>query len=171
MDATEVIALLGGSAALVGAGVAIWQAIDARRARNEARQASSEAAALAAESNAAWNSIAESQKVVAQAHRPKAWSTTKHHSGDLWTIRNTSERPIVVESLVATPENTQTLLEPEGIIPRSFKAGELLEFYARSRFTLSIRKVTLVWRFEGEDGHAHNSERTLGVVAPPAPQR
>jgi len=162
MDMGDVAGLIGGGAAVAGAGVAIWQAIDARRARDEARESSAEAAALAADSNASWQRIATAQEIVAQAHRPKAWGVPKRGQGDLWTIRNTSERAIVVERIDVKPEGAaESLLEVDGVIPRLFRAGELLEFMAHARLTLSIRTITIVWRFDGDDA-IHDSSRTLG---------
>ena len=161
MDSGDVIGLIGGTAAMVGAGVAIWQAIDARRARDEARQSSEEAAVVAAESAAAWKSIAESQKVVALAHRPKAWSEAKRGSGNLWTVRNTSERPISVVQIDVTPDNAAPLLRVEGSLPRRFKPGALLELYTEARLGLSIRIITIVWRFGDEDGPLHDSPRRV----------
>jgi len=161
VDSGDVIGLVGGIAALIGAGVAIWQAVDARHARDEARQSSEEAAEVAAESVAAWKSIAESQKVVALAHRPKAWSEAKRGSGDLWTVRNTSERPLSVLRIDVTPDNAAPLLRVEGSLPRRFKPGELLELYAEARLGLSIRIVTIVWRFDDEDGPLHDSPRRV----------
>lgn len=73
MKINDVIGLIGGVAAIAGAVVAIWQAIDARRARDEAKRSSVDAASLAEQSNAAWQRIASAQEIVAQAHRPKAW--------------------------------------------------------------------------------------------------
>ncbi|MCJ1706897.1 hypothetical protein [Microbacterium sp. VKM Ac-2923] len=161
MDMGDIVGIIGGAAAIAGAGVAIWQAIDARRARDEARKSSADAAALAADSNAAWQRIAAAQEVVAQAHRPKAWSDVKRGPGDLRTFRNTSERPIVVTRLDVTPQEAQPLLRVEGELPRRFKAGELLEIYTEARLGLSIRIVTIIWRFDDEDGPEHDSPRRV----------
>jgi hypothetical protein len=161
VDSGDVIALVGGIAAVIGAGVAIWQAIDARRARNEARRSSDAAARVAAESAAAWQSIAESQKAVALAHRPKAWSEAKRGTGDLWNVRNTSERAINVARIDVTPPNAAPLLRVEGSLPRRFKRGELLEFYAEALMGLSIRIVTIIWRFDDEEGPLHDSPRRV----------
>jgi len=162
MGMSELIALGGAVVGVAAAAAAFWQAREARKSRLAAEKSSEEAAALAAESNAAWKSIAESQKVVAQAHRPKAWGVTKRGTGDLWTIRNTSERAILVERIDVKPDSAQPLLEVDGELPRIFRAGELLEFYARARMSLSIRTVTIVWRFDGEDLQ-HDSTRSLAA--------
>lgn len=160
MDTGDVVGLISGIAAIAAAGVAIWQALEARRARDEAKESSAEAAALAEKSNTAWQRIADAQEVVAQAHRPKAWGVPKQGSGDLWTIRNTSERAIVVERIEVKPTDAQPLLELEGSLPAQFRAGELLELFARSRYTLAIRSITIIWRFEQEP-ETHDSTRTL----------
>ena len=165
MELSDVFALVGGGAALIGAGVAIWQAIEARRARNEARELSRDTAAVAAEANSMWKSIAESQKVVAQAHRPKAWGIPRHGRGDYWTIRNTSERGIVVERIDIKPEAAAFLLELEGTLPQLFRAGELIEFFARARLSLSIRSITVTWKFQNGD-ETHHSTRTLDSPYP-----
>jgi len=165
MDTGDVIGLISGIAAIAAAGVAIWHALDARRARDEAKKSSAQAAALAEKSNAAWQRIADAQEVVAQAHRPKAWSVPKPGSGDLWTIRNTSERAIIVDRIDVKPADAQPLLEVENPLPGRFRAGELLELFARSRYTLAIRMITIVWRFEDES-ESHSSTRTLDARAP-----
>ncbi|MEV8167973.1 hypothetical protein AB0O70_08585 [Microbacterium paraoxydans] len=160
MKINDVIGLIGGVAAIAGAVVAIWQAIDARRARDEAKRSSVDAASLAEQSNAAWQRIASAQEIVAQAHRPKAWGVPRLGLGDLWAIRNTSERTIVVDRIDAKPEAAQPLLQVHEALPQKFRAGELLEFYARARHSLAIRTITIVWRFDGED-QTHDSARTL----------
>lgn len=160
MDIGDIVGLIGGGAAILGAGVASWQAIEARRARDEAKRSSAEAAALAERSNAAWQRIADAQEVVAQAHRPKAWGVLKRGTGDLWTIRNTSERAIIVDRIDVKPEPAQPLLQVDEALPHQFRAGELLEFFARARHSLTIRTINIVWRFVGED-ETHDSSRAL----------
>lgn len=161
MSASDWIAVAAAIIAMVGAGFAGWQAWVATQARRDAAKSSEEAAALAAESAAAWKSIAESQKQVALAHRPKAWSDVKIGPGDLRTIRNSSERPIRVERIDASPEAAQALVRVEGAIPRTLKAGELLELFVSARMSLAVRNVTIVWRFADEDGPVHDSQRRV----------
>lgn len=161
MSGSDWIAIAAALIALIGAGFAGWQAREASQARRAAAESSKEAAALAAESAAAWKSIAESQRQVALAHRPKAWSDVKAGPGDLRTIRNSSERPIRVERIDASPEAAQGLVRVEGGIPRTLKAGELLELYVSARMGLAVRHVTIVWRFDDEDGPIHDSQRRV----------
>lgn len=166
MDTGDLVGLISGIAAIAAAGIAIWQALDARRARDEAKKSSTEAAALAEKSNTAWQRIADAQEVVAQAHRPKAWGVPKRGSGDLWIIRNTSERTILVDRIDVRPADAQPLLEVENSLPSRFRAGEILELFARSRYTLAIRSITIVWRFE-QELETHESTRTLDARSTP----
>ncbi|WP_153008948.1 hypothetical protein [Microbacterium testaceum] len=161
MSGSDLIAIVGAFIALLGAGFAGWQAWIARQARQDAAESSREAATLAAESAAAWKSIAESQKQVALAHRPKAWSEVKIGPGDLRVVRNSSERPIRVQRIDATPGEAQALVRVEGDLPRTLKAGELLELYVSARMGLAVRHVTIIWRFADEDGPTHDSQRRV----------
>jgi hypothetical protein len=161
MDMADWIGIIGAVAAILAAVAAFVQARQARRARADAQAAGRETAALAAEANSAWRRIADAQEIVAQAHRPKAWGVPKGGSGDLWVIRNTSERPITLDRIDVLPTEASSLLELDGDVPRLFRAGEQLHFWARARLALSIRSITLVWRFADEDGATHDSERTL----------
>ncbi|MFC7925084.1 hypothetical protein [Microbacterium laevaniformans] len=161
MDVSDWIGLAGASAAILAAIAAFVQARQAERARADAQAAGRESAALAEEANRAWARIADAQEVVAQSHRPKAWGKIKGGSGDLWVIRNTSERPITVEHIEVVPTEATPLLELDGDLPKKYRAGEQLQLWARSRLGLNIRTITLHWRFADEDGPAHDSERAL----------
>ncbi|MBO3664071.1 hypothetical protein [Microbacterium stercoris] len=163
MDAFDAVGLIGGVAALLGAGAAFWQAGEARKARRDAEAAGTEAAARAAEATSALNRMAAAQEDVAFASRPEAWGVPKPHSGDLWLVRNSSKRPMILERIEARPTQAQQLLEVEGDLPREIRAGELVEFLARARYTLAIRTITIVWRFADEDdAPEHRSTRSLG---------
>ena len=93
--------------------------------------------------------------------RPKAWGAAKGGSGDLWVVRNTSERPITLDHVDVAPIEAATLLEVDGDRPRTFKAGAQFHFWARARLTLGIREVTLVWRVADADAPTHRSSRTI----------
>jgi len=161
MTTADQIALGGVVVSLIAAAVAMWQAADARRARKDAQKASIEAADRAEEANAIWGSIAESQKLVAQAYRPKAWGVPKRVQ-DRWMIRNTSKRRIRLERIDVKPQSASLLLKMEGSLPLIFASGELLEFSAHERSGLAVRALDLVWRFDDEpDGDLHTSTRTL----------
>lgn len=155
------IGIVATLAATLAAGAAFVQASQARRARADAQAAGRETAKLAAEANSAWNRIADAQETVAHAHRPKAWGPLKGGSGDLWVIRNTSERPITLHRIEVTPAEAHPLLEVDGDLPRTFKAGQQLQLWARTRLGLGIRGITLVWCFADEDGPTHTSARAL----------
>jgi hypothetical protein len=161
VDISDWVGTVAALAAVLAAVAAFLQARQARNARVDAEGASRETVVLAAEANATWKRIADAHEVVAQAHRPKAWGAAKGGSGDLWVVRNTSERPITLEHVDVAPIEAATLLEVDGDLPRTFKAGAQFHFWARARLTLSIREVTLVWCFADEDGPTHRSSRTI----------
>lgn len=115
------IGIVATLAATLAAGAAFVQASQARRARADAQAAGRETAKLAAEANSAWNRIADAQETVAHAHRPKAWGPLKGGSGDLWVIRNTSERPITLHRIEVTPAEAHPLLEVDGDLPQRSK--------------------------------------------------
>ncbi|MFE7845922.1 hypothetical protein ACFUTX_12120 [Microbacterium sp. NPDC057407] len=150
-----------GCGAILAAIAAFAQAREAKKARAAAQAAGRETAVLAAEANRAWTRIADAEEIVAQSHRPKAWGPLKGGAGDLWVIRNTSERPIMLERIDVVPKEATPLFELDVELPKLFRAGEQLQFWARSRYALSIRTITLHWEFADENGPAHDSERTL----------
>ena len=156
----DVIATVSAVAALVGAGVAVWQAVSARHDRKAAQAASADAARTAAEAQTSWSRIADSQEVMAKAQRPSAWGAIKYHSGDLWTLRNTSGRSIAVINVATTPPNAGSLLRTEPTVPAMIDPGEHLDLYASARLGLAIRRVRIVWRFADEDD-LHDSDRDL----------
>lgn len=154
--------IAGGVAGIIGGIVAIWQAFVARKARQEAQTASADAAARASEANAALHRMATAQESIATASRPSAWGVPTSLGGDVWAIRNSSGRPIVLLRVEASPAETQPLLEIGGTLPRQLPPGDLLEFAARARLSLSIRIITLVWHFADEpESETHDSQRTL----------
>lgn len=161
MEVSDWVGVAGAIAAILAAIAAFVQARQANKARADAQAAGMNTAALAEEANRVWTRIADAQEIVAQSHRPKAWGVPKGGEGDLWVIRNTSERPITLERVDVVPNEATPLLELDGDLPKLFRAGEQLHFWARFRHTLSIRTITLRWRFADEVGPAHDSERTL----------
>jgi hypothetical protein len=154
--------VIGGEAGVIGGGVAIWQAVSARGAQRDARAASADAAARAGEATEALHRMAAAQESIATASRPSAWGVPMALGSDVWAIRNSSGRTIVLLRVEASPAGAQPLLEIGGPLPRQFAPGDLLEFAARARFGLSIRIITLVWHFADEpENETHDSQRTL----------
>ncbi|AXH36605.1 hypothetical protein DVJ78_15370 [Humibacter sp. BT305] len=61
-----------------------------------------------------------------------------------------------------SPAEAQPLSEIGSTLPRQLAPGDLLEFAAHVRLSLSIRIITLVWHFADEpEGETHDSQRTL----------
>ncbi len=156
----DLIATVSAAAALVGAGVAIWQAVSARRDRKAAQVSSADAAARAAEAQASWSRMANAQEAIAEAQRPSAWGESRHAGGDLWTVRNSSGRPITVVDVVTTPRNAGPLLRVEPKLPARVAAGKFLDLFASPRLGLAVRRVRIVWRFSDQDA-THNTDRDL----------
>lgn len=154
--------IVGGAAGIIGGGVAVWQAVSARGARRDAQAASADAATRAGEANEALHRMAAAQESIATASRPSAWGVPAALGGDVWAIRNSSGRPIVLLRVEASPAEAQPLLEIGGTLPRQFPPGDLLEFAAHARLSLSVRIITLVWHFADEpESETHDSQRTL----------
>jgi type II secretory pathway pseudopilin PulG len=155
----DVISIVSALAAVAGAVVAFWQALSARRDRKSAQASSADAAARAAEAQASWSRIADAQEAIAAAQRPSAWGAINDKSGNLWTLRNTSGRAIIVATVLATPERAQPLLGGTHV-PVRVQPGKYLDVYADSRLGLSVRRVRIVWHFDGEEV-THESDRDL----------
>lgn len=154
--------IVGGVAAILGALVAIWQAFSARNARRDAEAASARAAQRADDAAAAFHRMASAQETLAAASRPSAWGDAKRLGGDVWSIRNTSGRAVVLARVEASPPDAQPLLEVGGALPRVMPPGDILEFAARARLGLGIRIVTLFWHFADEtEDSMHDSKRPL----------
>jgi len=154
--------IVGGAAGIIGGGVAVWQGVSARGARRDAQGASAEAAARAREANAAMHRMAAAQESIATASRPSAWGVPVSLGGDVWAIRNSSGRPIVLLRVDASPTEAQPLLQIGGALPRQLPPGDLLELAAHARLSLSVRIITLVWHFADEpESETHDSRRTL----------
>jgi hypothetical protein len=154
--------IVGGIAAIVGAVVAIGQAVSARRARRDAEAASARASQQADKAALAFERMASAQEALATASRPSAWGAPQSLGGDVWSIRNSSGRAIVLLRLETSPPEAQPLLEVGSALPCKLPPGDILEFAARSRLGLNIKIFTLVWHFADEPGNAiHESKRTL----------
>jgi hypothetical protein len=151
MGAAEWIAVVAAAAAVVAAGVAIFQAIEARKARSGAEEAQNETSELLR------RQVAAQEQLASVASRRNPWSTARNVSGKLYAITNSSGRPIALEALATTPEQARDLVTPRTPIPSVLQAGEQFRAIVLGRMGLSVTSLRLTWRFEDEDEQQHTN--------------
>ncbi|WP_210506104.1 hypothetical protein [Naasia sp. SYSU D00057] len=162
MDQSNVINLGLFLLTAVGVLVSCWQALDARRARNDARVASADAerheqaaldaarrSALAAEesASASTRSADASERIAAAvemtATPPRPW-LLEYEGGERWkAINNTG----VNVDFVAVTGKPQAWVVPDTEVPRDVAAGESISFRLPKRLNSpSSVTVKVVWR-------------------------
>ncbi|MDR7233603.1 hypothetical protein [Agrococcus sp. BE272] len=162
MDWTSLFSDGATLAAIAAAAVAFWQAVVATRQARAATAASEEAGRRADEANRALARSADAHETIALAHRPNAWGNPMPASDYKWAIRNSSGREMVVHGVEASPARAGSLLQVEGTLPASVRAGGLLRFDADARLGLVVDSFTIVWSFADDtDQRQHRSERLL----------
>jgi len=92
------------------------------------------------------------------------WDEPVHHSGDLFTVRNSSARDVVVLALSADSPVKQSLVHSLRSYPHHIAAGDSLDFKARSAYTLDRPDIVIEWRF-ADAKEVRTNRRTL----PPVP--
>lgn len=93
------------------------------------------------------------------------WADAEHVSGDLFTLRNSSTRDVVVTAVEADPAQKAGLLRFRHEFPRTIYAGDSLGVLVGERYSLSRPDVVIVWRFVDADEERRN-RRILPSVTP-----
>lgn len=136
--------------AAVAAGIAVWQASEARKSRVKADAAVEEArrAADASERQAA--AAERAVELQEKANRRPAWRVA-HINNDLFAVVNESGRVTVIDDVEVLPKGRPffnlTLAESG-----RYEAGDRFTFAHSRRFASQApEKMIVRWRFEGED--------------------
>ncbi|MFA4897666.1 hypothetical protein [Microbacterium sp.] len=79
------------------------------------------------------------------------WDDAQHDSGDLFTIRNTSTRDVIVTAVEASPAEKAGLLRFRHKFPLTIYAGDSLGVLGGERYSMSRPDVVIVWRFVDAD--------------------
>lgn len=159
MSNADLLSLAAVIVGIVSAGVAWWQATEARKSRVRAEAAEKETATLAARATAAAERQAEAQehanRLEEAARAPRPWSPPKWISGDLHTVANTSGRVIIVDYYDLEPEQAQKFFTIRAASSR-FEVGDAFDYVAGKAMAVRPRKLTVNWHFEGEtEGHQY----------------
>ncbi|WP_341945318.1 hypothetical protein [Microbacterium sp. LWH11-1.2] len=134
---------------VVGAGVAIWQALDARHSKRDAEAAVSAAQRAAAASERQAVAAEKSVSLQEEQSKPKPW-TAKHVSGDLYAFVNNLTEVLRVHRVEPFPEGSDILrlrLSPDGL----YQPGDRLEFMYSSKFSNAPHKLVLHWSYEHDE--------------------
>ncbi|GGM41951.1 hypothetical protein [Microbacterium saperdae] len=134
---------------VVGAGVAVWQALSARHSREEAEAAleSAERAAAASERQAA--AAERSVQLQEEASQPDPWSA-KYVVGDTYACVSNARRPMIVTQMRAEPPGSSIYWShvAEG---HRYEPGDRLQFMYSTKDPDAPHKIVLEWRYEDEE--------------------
>lgn len=165
MTSFEAVSLIISAALLVATASATaiaWsKAIASRNDRERAEAAAQRALTAQEDAAVALRRAADAQERLADAARKDAWGVPRRTTGDGWAIRNSSGKPIQVEELEVDPPTATELVKAEKRLPAFVASGDFLYFTAQSRYTLSVRAISVHWNFPEGDGARHTSVRTL----------
>lgn len=155
-----VVTAVASLAAVASAVVAVVEARSARRsetdavaARDQAQAAERETLELSRVATAAFIRQAEAQERANRMRedelKPSDWVGPRHLDGDMYRVVNTSGRTVVVEQWDIDPEKAEPMIHfySDGM---TFEYGQSFDFMYSERMGLSVKRVTIVYRFADE---------------------
>jgi len=135
--------------AVIAAGVAWWQAAEARKSRKGAEAAVVEARRAADASERQAVAAEKAVSLQEEQAKPQPW-TAKHISGDLYAFVNNLTEVLRVHKVECSPEGTQLLrlqIPDDGIC----QPGDRVEFMYSVKFHNAPHKLVLHWTRGADD--------------------
>ncbi|WP_067198905.1 hypothetical protein [Microbacterium sp. XT11] len=130
----------------VGAGIAIWQAVVAKGARDDAEVHARRALEIAERQSAA-------QEAIAARLKPAPWSDLINVSGQLYATKNTSGEALTITNVSVTPDSAFPMFKPRTPIPSTLQPGDAFRAMLVGRYGLAIDTVVVEWTAaSGETG-------------------